>query len=235
MVSVQQPARALLDPIDGLSAAIDARRWFWPILFLVAGASFAGAAAALRWDAGPVVTQQLQMSGELQNTTEQDLSQQIVTAQRVRLVTGVAQGVFVVPAMVLAFAGVLKLVAWLIGRPAPFTKLLSVVALSMLPIALFQFILGAACLRQPALSDDAVASLVPSNLGVLFPAAGEGLRALLSSLDFFRLWSAALVGLGFAAASGMRRARALLLAAALYGMYVGVFAVGMPGLRGGPA
>src|SRR5215813_1213336 len=95
--SVLQPARAFWDPIEGLSSAIESRRWLWPLVFLAFGVSFSGAAFARRWNAGPMVLERLEMAGELQNTTEQDLAQQITTAGRIRLVAGVAQGVFLVP------------------------------------------------------------------------------------------------------------------------------------------
>jgi hypothetical protein len=235
MVSVLQPARAIFDPLDGLSAAVEARRWFWPLLILVVGVSFSSSAFALRWSAAAIVTQQLQMSGELANTTEQELAQKIVTAERTRLVIGVAQGVFVVPVFVVLVAAVLRAVGWLFGTPAAFGKCFSAAAVSMLPIAMLHFILGASYLRQPAVTDAQAQSLVPSNLAFFIPGASAALRSLLASLDFFKLWSAALLGLGFGAASGMRRERALLLGFALYGMYVGVFSVGLPGMRGGPA
>ncbi|HXN42458.1 MAG TPA: YIP1 family protein, partial [Myxococcaceae bacterium] len=121
-MSVFRPARAIVDPVDGISASIDSGSWFLPLLFLVIAVSFSGAAFALRWNATPMVTQQLQMTGELQNTTEQDLMQQVVTAQRIRLVTGVAQGVFAMPLLVLVVAAILKFSGWLFGAPAPFVK-----------------------------------------------------------------------------------------------------------------
>jgi hypothetical protein len=52
-------------------------------------------------------------------------------------------------------------------------------------------------------------------------------------VDFFNLWSVGLLGLGFSSATGMRRSRALLLAAVLYAMYVGVFMVGLPAMAAG--
>jgi hypothetical protein len=235
MVSVLQPARAILDPVDGLSAAIEARRWFWPLAFLAIAVSFSGAAFALRWNAEPTIIQQLQMAGELQSSTEQDLAQQVVTAQRVRLVTGVSQGVFAMPLVVLLIAAVLKLAGWLFATPAPFVKCFSAAALAMLPVALLHVILGVSFLRQPALTDAQAQHLVPSSLAWFVPRAPLAAQRLLASLDFFKLWSAALLGLGFSAASGMRRSRALLLGFALYAMYVGAFSVGIPGMRGGPA
>jgi len=233
MVSVFRPARAIVDPVDGISASVDSGSWFLPLLFLVIAVSFSGAAFALRWNATPMVTQQLQMTGELQNTTEQDLMQQVVTAQRIRLVTGVAQGVFAMPLLVLAVAAVLKFAGWLFGTSAPFVKCFSAASLSMLPVALLHLILGASYLRQVGLTDDQAQQLVPSNFGFLMPRASLTAQKILSSIDFFKLWSAALLGLGFAAASGMRRERAVLLGFALYGMFVAVFSIGIPGLRGG--
>ncbi len=235
MVSVLQPARVILDPLGGLSAAVDARRWVWPVLLLAVAVSFSGAAFALRWHAAPTVTRQLEMSGELQNTTEQDLAQQIITARRVRLVSGVAQGVLGAPLVVLLVALALKLAAWLFEVPAPFEKCFSAAALAMLPVALFHFILGASILRQAALADTQIGQLVPSNLLPLAPRASASVQRFLASVDFFKLWTAGLLGLGFAAASGMRRTRALFLGLTLYAMYIGVFVVGMPGLRGGAA
>ncbi len=235
MVSVLQPARAIFDPFDGPSTAVEARRWVWPLLFLVTAVSLSGAAFALRWNAAPTVTQQLQMSGELQNTSEQDLAQQIMTAKRVRLVAGVAQGAFAMPLVVLLFAVVLKLAGWLFGTPASFEKCFSAAALAMLPIALFHLILGASMLRQPALTEAQLAQLVPSNLLAVAPRAPVAMQRLFAAVDFFKLWTAGLLGLGFAAASGMRRARAVLLGFTLYAMYVGVFAIGIAGMRGGAA
>jgi len=233
MVSVFRPARAIVDPMDGISASVDSGSWFLPLLFLVIAVSFSGAAFALRWNAMPMVTQQLQMTGELQNTTEQDLMQQVVTAQRIRLVTGVAQGVFAMPLLVLVLASVLKFSGWLFGTPATFVKCFSAASLSMLPVALLHLILGASFLRQIGLTDAQAQQLVPSNLAFFMPRASPTAAKILSSLDFFKLWSAALLGLGFAAASGMRRQRAFLLGFALYGMYVAIFSIGIPGLRGG--
>ena len=235
MVSVLQPARVILDPLDGLSAAVEARRWVWPLLFLAAAVSFSGAAFALRRHAAPTVTRQLEMSGELQNTTEQDLTQQVVTARRVRLVTGVAQGMLGAPLVVLLVALVLKLAGWFFEVPAAFERYFSAAALGMLPVALFHLILGASMLRQPALAEAQIARLVPSSLLGLAPYGSAATQRLLATVDFFNLWSAGLLGLGFAAASGMRRSRALFLGFTLYAMYVGVFAVGIPGMRGGAA
>jgi len=56
---------------------------------------------------------------------------------------------------------------------------------------------------------------------------------LLTSLDFFNLWAALLVGLGFAVVVGMRRRQGLLVGACLFVAQLGVFGLGLPGLMGG--
>ena len=234
-MSVLQPARAILDPVDGISSAVEAGSWAWPLAFLALSMSFSAAAFALRWNAAPAVVQQLEVTGELPNTTEQDLAGQIVTAQRVRLVAGVTQGVIAAP-LLIVFAGLsLKLAAWFFDAPAPFARCISAAAVAMLPIALFHLIFGVSMLRQPALAESQLAQLVPSSLLGFAPRASVGAQRLLASIDFFKLWTAGLLGLGFAAASGISRWRALLLGFALYAMCVGVFAIGIPGMRGGAA
>jgi len=62
MSSLVQPTRVLLDPLEATGTAIEARRWFWPLLILVVCVSASGTAFSLRWDAGPAVVQQLQAS-----------------------------------------------------------------------------------------------------------------------------------------------------------------------------
>jgi len=234
MVSVLQPARAMIDPLDGLGVAVESRRWAWPLIALSLCVSFSAAAFALRWDAPVPVTRQLQMQGEFQNTTEQELAQQIVTAERVKLVSGVAKGLFVMPLMVLLLAAVLKGAGWMFGTPARFEKCFAAAAIATLPIALYHLILGFSALRQPALTEMQLDTLVPSSLAVAFPKVVPTARRVLGALDFFNLWSVAMLGLGFAAASGMRRGRALLLGLGLYAMYVGLVVIGLPGMMGGP-
>ena len=104
MESVLQPTRALLDPADAVPASVNARRWVLPLLLLVASTAFSGFAFAARWDAESSVVHELSASGELSKTTEQELSDQITTASRVKLVSGIARGVFLMPLIALLLA-----------------------------------------------------------------------------------------------------------------------------------
>jgi hypothetical protein len=132
----------------------------------------------------------------------------------------------------LALAAVLWFTAWLFGTPGAFGKMMAVASIAMLPIALYHLIFALCASAQFSMTEARVDTLVPSSLAVL-----EGLspkvQKLLKAVDFFNLWSVGLLGLGFSSATGMRRGRALLLAAVLYAMYVGVFTVGLPAMGGG--
>ena len=232
MSSFVQPTRALLDPVDATGVAVEARRWLWPLLLLALCVSASGIAFSLRWDAGSAVVRRLQMTGQLERMTENEVTEEIQTTTRKAMVGGVAKGVFVMPLLTLLLAVALWVAAWLLEQKAPFERLLSAAALAMLPIALFHAVFTLCALAQHSLSEARVADLVPSSLAVLHPASVVVGRAL-RGVDFFNLWSVALLGLGFSAATGMRKGRALLVCAVLYVLYVGVFFVGLPGIMAG--
>lgn len=234
MASLAQPARALADPVDGVAAAVENERFAFPLVAVVVTGSFAALAYFLRWDSAPSVLGELMATGALRSATETEITEQIVTASRVALITGMAKAIFVTPFLMLALAMTLKVTAWLLGRRAKFSRCFSAVAVAYLPLALAQLILGLCILRQAAVSESQVATIVPSSLAAVWPSLSSGVsRAAASAVDFFRLWSVAVLGLGFSAATGMSRPRGLLVGLALYAMYVGVFMIGLPGMEGG--
>jgi hypothetical protein len=232
-ISALKPAKALFDPVDGVGALVEGRKWVWPLLFLVVAVSLSGAAFAKRWDATPQVTSELEADGELAKSSEREVADKVQTAERVKLVGGVAKGVFLMPLLVLALAVLLKIAGWLFGTSAPFAQCFTVAAVGMLPIALFHLIFAFVAFRQLGVTQAQLPTLVPSNLLALRPDAAPKLARALGAIDFFNLWSVVMLGLGFSAASGMRRGRALLLCSALYLMYAGVVLVAVPGMGGG--
>jgi hypothetical protein len=215
-----------------MGAAIEARRWVWPLLFLCLSVSLSGTAFALRWEAAPATIQRLQMTGDLGRYSESELADEIQTDSRKALVGGIAKGVFVTPLKVLLLAAVLWFTAWLFGTPAAFGRMMAVASIAMLPIALYHLIFAGCAAAQYTMTEAQVATLVPSSLAALGGLTPK-LQKVLGAVDFFKLWSVGLLGLGFSSATGMRRSRALLLAFALYAMYVGVFVIGLPAM-GGP-
>ncbi|MBN1204481.1 MAG: YIP1 family protein [Myxococcaceae bacterium] len=233
MTSLAQPVQVLVDPLEGMQAAIEARRWVWPLLFLCLSVSLSGTVFALRWDVAPATIQQLQMAGELGRLSESEIADKIQTASRKALVGGIAKGVFVMPLQVLMLAAALWFVAWLFGTPAAFGRVMAVAAIAMLPLALYHLIFSGCAAAQYTMTEARVSTLVPSSLAMLDGLTPK-LKRVLGAVDFFNLWSVGLMGLGLSSATGMRRGRALLLAVVLYAMYVGVFMIGLPAMAGGP-
>lgn len=231
MSSLTLPARALIDPVDTVPVAVRQRRWMLPLLILVLASAFSALLVWMHWEAEPDVIAQLQRSGMIHGMSEQAIQDKVALQGRITLVSGVAMAVLGMPLIVLLIAVALKFVGWLLGRSGTFKDLFAAVAVGSLPIALGQLALGIALLRQPRLSMKQIQELLPSNLTAFVdvPARFVGVA---QSVDFFTLWSVALIGLGFAAATGMRRWKSLLLLGFLYALFVGVVRIGLAGSGG---
>jgi hypothetical protein len=234
MHSLLQPARALVDPLDGVGAAVQARRWVWPLLGLCAAMIFSGVAFALRWDAGPPTVARLAEAGELARTTERELEEAVRQAWRLALVGGVAKGLFLAPLWVLLLSVGLKVCCWLVGRPLAFVRAFTVTAVGLLPVALCHLLFGAVALSSDGLTLEQAAGLIPSHAGALFPELSPELGRLARAMDLFNLWSAVLVGLGLAAGTGMSRPRGVLFGLFLYAAFAGVLVIGLPAMGGNP-
>lgn len=225
--------KVLTDPATAVPAAIQSRKALWPVLLLSVATAFSGACFALRWNAAPSILQGLEASGQLKGMPEADLADQIQQAQRLKLVTSIAGGLVLPALMVLGIALVLALLAWLLGKKGTFQGFFTAAAVGTLPLALARFLYGLVALVQTSLSESRAATLLPSSLASVFHTQSPKLMRLLSSLDFFTLWSALLVGVGFAAVVGMRRRQGLLIGLALFLAQLGVFGIGLPGLSSG--
>ncbi len=195
--------------------------------------AFSGLAWALRWDASASVIRGLSMSGELAGTTEQDLAAKVTQAGRVALVGGVARGLFAMPILALLMAVAVKVAGWLIGRSIAFLASFSATTTALLPLALYNLLFGAVVLSSEVVLDGQEKSLIPSHLGQVLVGLTPQLARLASTADVFNFWTTALLGLGFSAATGMPKWKALIFALALYAAWAGVFLVGLPAMGGG--
>jgi len=232
MATLVQPALVLADPVDGVRAAVENTRFGLPLVASVAAGSLASFAYYLRWDSAAKVIGELSASGALARSTESEIAEQILTTQRVALIAGLGKALFLTPLLLLALALALKLTAWLLDRSASFSRCFTAGALAFLPLAVGELALALVTLRQASVDERQMATLLPSSLAALWPALPPGLFRAASALDFFRLWSAAVLGLGFSAATGLSRSRGLLVGFGLYALYAGVFMVGIAGMGG---
>jgi len=232
MASLAEPLVALIDPVDGVGRAVQARRWVLPLLALAACVCASGVAFSLRWNPEPVVVGEIEAAGEMTTTTEQELASKIQTKARIALVGGVAKGALGMPLAVLLVAAALKVLSWLLSRRATFSRCFAAAAIAFLPIALYHAIFTIAALRAGELSASQVGTLIPCSLAALAKGAPK-LARVWSAFDFFNVWAGVLLGLGFASASGMNRGKGVATGVLLYAAYAAVFLVALPGLSGG--
>lgn len=230
MESISLPLRALLDPFGAIPKAVESRRWVVALTLVSVLTAVSGAVVAMRLDASRVVIPKMQMSGELMKASEREITEKIQQEQRVALVGGVAKGLLLMPLLTLILSVVLKVTAWLIGRKALFAQCFTVAALTLLPVAVFHGIEIIVALSQAVLTPALIASLVPSSPSFEVPGR---FSSVVKSLDFFNLWGALLMGLGFAAASGWKQWKGAIFGVFLYVLYACVFLIGLPAVMAG--
>lgn len=229
LLEVATAGRALLDPLVGVPTTVDRRHWVLPLLALCLASALSGTVYGLKLDTARQVVPAMAQKGDLAKASEREISDKVEQAQRIALVAGVAKGALAMPLLMVLLAAALKLVAWLLVKPLPFASAFTVVALSTLPIALFQLIFAVAIVQQDFVTVKSAEQLVPSSLAFLAEAPGALQRAW-GAVDFFKLWSAVLLGLGFARATGVRWWRGIVLGLFLYVCFAAVLLVGLPGL-----
>jgi hypothetical protein len=82
------------------------------------------------------------------------------------------------------------------------------------------------------LKDVQSSNLLASNVGAFAPdSVGPGVRALLTSVDFFSIWTLILLVIGYKASAKVSTANAATVAVVLWALYVG-FKVGIAALFG---
>lgn len=225
------------DPLEAVPSLVTRGRFATALLLTMALSAAGAAAVAVRVDAARTVLPGL----ELAKASEREISEQVAQAQRVAIVGGVAGGLFGVPVIALLAASALSLFSWLLGGRGRFVERFAAVTVAMVPFAMAKGVLLVSALRQDAIAPSAVAGLVPSSLLAVLnetslKAAGpsflkaESWLALVSLVDFFHLWSAGLLGLGFAAATRLPARVAVPVGAALYFLTMAALKIGLPGL-----
>jgi hypothetical protein len=194
--------------------------------------ALSGAAVAMKVDPSAAVIAKLSAAGELAKASEREIGEAIEQAQRVALVAGVAKGLLLTPLMALALAVALKIAAWLLGRKALFAECFTAASLALLPLAVFHGVELAAALRQGVLTPAMAETLVPTALSAIKAVEAPWSRVLRAA-DLVNLWSALVLGLGFASASRWSPWRGALFGALLYVLFAGAFLIGLPGLMAG--
>lgn len=129
----------------------------------------------------------------------------------------------------------------LAGAPLPFRRSLSVTLHGLLPLAVASLLAIPVVATRSKVTPESLRSgaFLASNPGFFAPAGtGPVLRALLSSLDLFSLWSVILLVLGFRIATGTSRRNATWIVVGAWcvgvAVKIGFAALGAGMGRGGP-
>ena len=230
--------KTLFEPVGTMPRMVEARKWLIPMLILGVVTAASGAVLSSHVDQSRVAIPKMQQSGELAKASEREITEEIQQTERIGLVVSIVVGVFAMPLLILGLAVLLKVLAWLVGRKASFGAVFTTAAVGLLPIAVLKLVILIAAARQPILSPDVAAALVPTSLkDVLSGQFSEPVKRALGAVNFFHLWSVLLVAMGFAASTQMKPWRALALSIFVYTLLAGAIGVGLPGLMssGGPS
>ena len=206
----------LFGPLDGVPLAVRARRWGLPLLLSIAAGLFAAGALATRLDARSSALAEMEMSGELKDATDRDVTEKIDGAKRLASVQAIARAIVLPPAGALGMMLFLLLAAKLAGGKAPAGAAWTAACAALVPGIVRSVLSGVAALQRTAVSPQDAAGLVSASAAPLVHGGGVLVGKLLGQIDLFALWSALLLGLGLAAASKLPRARSL--AASLVGL-----------------
>lgn len=221
--------KTLIDPFTSLPDAVDRQRFVWPLLAVCLAVSFSGLCFGLRLNPKPDVVRQMEQSGELAKASERELGEAVEQAQRIALVGGVAYGLFLMPIWALLMGLALKLSAWVLSRKVTYMKVFSVAVWALLPVAVSHVLRGVVALQQPVLSASMEKTLIPSSLAAWVVNVSPKVSSFLAQVDFFNLWSVMLLGLGFAAATRMKRMQGVAVSTVLY-LMLSVLQIGLPAL-----
>jgi hypothetical protein len=206
------PIALLFAPDRGMErqARLGRARWF--VLFAWISALLLGAALALRVDAKSSTLRKLEMSGQLQSTSDRQLADETRSAERVFEVVSLAKGALGVPLRLgLACAAVLGL-CWFFRGRVKGSMVVPVAAATLLPGAIADLLDAVSAFRHASVPPEGV-PLSPRSLGAVLPLLGHSLTEpwtkLGNALDFFSLWAAVMMAYGVVAVGQVPRRNAL--------------------------
>ncbi len=230
MSALALSARALVDPVGAVPPLVARKVWFVPLLVLALAVASSQVAIGLRLHVEPQVIAELSKAGDLAKQSERDIEEAVETAQRVALVSGAAKGLMATPLIALLLAAALRFVAWLLNRKTTFMACFSAICVCLLPIAVYHLTLAFMAFRQPLLLPRQVPTLLTSSLAPWLASVPSRFASLVDALDFFRLWSVGLLGLGLTQAFSLSKTKAFVFALVLFVLFTLTFFVGLPAI-----
>jgi hypothetical protein len=226
-------ALTLVSPLAAFRELVEVPRSLLAMALLIAAHLAVPAALRGKVDVRRAVLSDLADSGKLADTTEVEINENVAQSEKIQVAKYAALGLFGPP-----FATLLLTIGmWLWGRflavrPA-FGTLWSLCAHAQVPLAIRSLAQAFVIFSQPYVFPDQIDGVLPSGLSAvpglhLAPLA----TSLLGGVDFFRVWTAVLLGVALFAASKTGVLRAALGMTVAYAIFVVVTFVGLPRLAG---
>jgi hypothetical protein len=237
MSTAQTFADTLLAPGRALAGAAARRSFLPPLLVATVASLLLASAVAPRFDYERAVDQQIEKNPQAaQKMSPHDREVALAQAQKLGAFLTYAAALLWPTLRALAVA-ICAFVAFRVaGARASFAGLLAVASWGLLPLAVKDLASLPALLRMHGITAQDAERALPSSLAALLPPdAHAPLAELAWGLDLFSVWSVGLVALGAAQVSGASRQRSLAVILVLWGSYVLLTRVALPGLMGGSA
>jgi hypothetical protein len=150
-----------------------------------------------RMDMGKFIRESMEERG--QTVPEEQLEQQIAMAEQFGWV-GTAAQVVLQPGIYLLLAAIFMALFRMLGSDIDFSRSLAVTAHGFLPYGLSMLLSIPVVMSREEVTMEEVqsASFLRSSLAALAPeGTGDGMLALLGSVDLFSIWTVALLAFGF--------------------------------------
>jgi hypothetical protein len=223
----------LFHPTSQLPRAAEQRLYWVPLLLATAAALLFSIVAVPRVDFERAASDALDRSEGAAQMTPHDREVKLEQARKVAALAAYTGAAFGTAISALIAAMGVWLAFQVVGTKPGFAQTFTVMCWALLPGAIEAVLSVPALLARGTIQAEQLASILPSNLGVILPSSVTGPPALfLGAVDLFSLWSIWLVAAGMAGVAKVSRRRALVTVTVLWIAYVAVFRVALPTLGG---
>jgi hypothetical protein len=223
----------LFHPTSQLPRAAEQRLYWVPLLLATAAALLFSIVAVPRVDFERAASDALDRSEGAAQMTPHDREVKLEQARKVAALAAYTGAAFGTAISALIAAMGVWLAFQVVGTKPGFPQTFTVMCWALLPGAIEAVLSVPALLARGTIQAEQLASILPTNLGVILPSSVTGPPALLlGAVDLFSLWSIWIVAAGMAGVAKVSRRRALVTVTVLWIAYVAVFRVALPTLGG---
>jgi len=208
MESLNRLIQVLGSPIEVFNRAKEAPKLFIPILVITLLMTGTMAYYSFNIDAGAIIEKSIEMSGRADQIPEAQMDQ-IVTAQSKVMKYSIPGGVLVMTPIILFLMGLyFYVMGKIMGGEANYAQSTAIVVYAQGP-TLIWIVVALAIMFMGDFSTTLQQDLIPSNLAYFLDVetVGRKFHAFAYSIDFFKIWQAILMILGFSVMTDSKPAK----------------------------